>query len=80
MYTANIRDAVRAFQTSAGLPTTGTVDAQTWDTLYEQYATIEREVFSQEVLFPNTTSYENTTRMEQFPGETIQPGTIDGGT
>ena len=80
VYTANIRDAVRAFQASAGLPTTGTVDAQTWDTLYEQYATIEREVFRQEVLFPNTTSYENTTRMEQFPGETIQPGTIDGGT
>lgn len=80
VYTANTRDAVRAFQVSAGLSSTGTVDAQTWDTLYEQYATIEREVFQREVLFPDTDTYENTTRMEQFPGETIQPGATDGGT
>lgn len=79
IFTANTRDAVRAFQSSAGLPSTGTVDAQTWDTLYEQYATIEREVFQREVLFPQTQTYTETTRMEQFPGNLVQPGSSDGG-
>ena len=74
------RDAVRGFQQSAGLPVTGAVDAQTWDTIYDQFATVEQVVFEREVLFPNTETYADTTRMQQFPGQTLQPGSSDGGT
>lgn len=73
------RDAVRAFQQSAGLPVTGAVDTQTWDTIYEQFATVERVVFQREVLFPETETFDDTSRFQQFPGENLQLGSTDGG-
>lgn len=73
------RDAVLAFQCSASLPETGAVDAQTWDTIYDQYATVERVVFQREPNFPQTTNYEESTTFQQYPGQPLQPGTTDGG-
>lgn len=74
------RDAVRAFQQYAQLPITGAVNAQTWDDIYEQFSSVESEVFDQEVLFPETEDFSDTSRMEQFPGQTLTPGDTDGGT
>lgn len=74
------RDAVRSFQQYIGLPVTGAVDAQTWDAIYEQFSSVESEVFDQTVLFPETEDFSDTSRMEQFPGQTLVPGNTDGGT
>ena len=51
-------DAVRAFQRFEGLPVTGAVNAQTWDTLYEQVTTVEEAVST-------------NGNLEQFPGQTL---------
>lgn len=48
----NTRDAVYAFQSFAGLPITGTVDDDTWDAIYDQFAAIEGNVLQSAVLFP----------------------------
>ena len=80
IYDSATRDAVRAFQQYDGLPITGSVDARTWDALYEQFASIEGEVFGQTVLFPETEDFSDTSRLEQFPGQTLVPGSNDGGT
>lgn len=74
------QDAVRAFQQYAGLPVTGTVNAQTWDAVYEQFSSIEGEVFDQAVLFPETENFSDTSQLEQFPGQNLVPGSSDGGT
>ena len=66
------RDSVRAFQQSAELPVTGAVNAQTWDTLYDQYATIQRIVF-------NNPSPPEADAEPQYPGQPIGPGALDGG-
>lgn len=78
-YDAATENAVRAFQQNYGIPTTGTVNAATWDALYETYSAIETTVFRAEVLFPDRVDYENTTRMQQFPGTDLTPGDSDGG-
>ena len=44
--------AVSAFQGYAGLPQTGTVDRETWNAIYSQYAGIESTVFGDRDLFP----------------------------
>ncbi len=74
------RDAVRAFQQYAGLPITGAVEAQTWDAIYEQFSAVESEVFDQSVLFPKNADFAETSRMEQFPGQSLSSGSADGGT
>lgn len=79
-FDAATRDAVRAFQQHAQLPVTGAVDARTWDAIYEQFSSVESEVFDQQVLFPETEDFSDTSRMEQFPGQTLTPGNTDGGT
>lgn len=71
------RDAVRAFQRYDGLPITGAVDAQTWDAIYEQFASVESEIFGQEILFPISEDFADTSRMQQYPGQTLEPGTAD---
>ena len=43
-YSENTEEAVRAFQSYAGLPATGTIDDATWNALYAQYAGIRQEV------------------------------------
>lgn len=78
-YDIPTRDAVRAFQQFYGLPETGAVDAQVWDVINRQYQTVEQKIFQQEVLFPDTQSYETSTRMEQDPGREIPPGSSDPG-
>ncbi len=79
IYDNATRDAVRAYQQYAGLPVTGTVDARTWDSIYEQFSSIEGEVFDQSVLFPETEDFSDTSRLEQFPGQNLVPGSSDGG-
>ena len=79
IYDIATRDAVRSFQQHNELPRTGAVDARTWDTLYEKFSKIEATVFDQAVLFPETTDYAETSRLEQNPGQTLQPGDADGG-
>lgn len=71
------RDAVRAFQQLYGLPVTGAVDAAVWDAIYAQFSQIEQTVFDQQVLFPETETFEETTRLQQNPGQRLQPGSVD---
>lgn len=84
--------AVAAFEASASLPVTGTVDEATWNAIYRQYRAIEGDVFENEELFPysrdaeNETNgemeaprYETTTRFVQFPGTTLVEGMQDEG-
>ena len=57
-YTENTAEAVRAFQSYAGLPATGSIDDDTWNALYAQYSGIQREVLTDGALFPITDSPE----------------------
>ena len=79
MFDTATRDAIRAFQRENGLPITGAVDAQTWDTLYERLSAVENNVFNLDVLFPDKAGTSDTTRMLQFPGQNLSPGMQDGG-
>ena len=74
-FDTSTRNAVRAFQVTQNITPTGAVDAQTWDALYNVFAGIESTVFDLEVLFPDQPS----TRMEQYPGQPLIPGSTDGG-
>ena len=71
------RDAVRAFQQYAGFPVTGAVDAAVWDAIYAQFSSVEQAVFDQEVLFPESETFEDTARFSQNPGQILQPGSTD---
>ena len=53
-YSENTEEAVRAFQSYAGLPATGSIDDATWNALYAQYSAIRSEVLSSGELFPIT--------------------------
>ena len=53
-YSENTEEAVRAFQSYAGLPVTGSIDDATWNALYAQYSAIRSEVLSSGELFPIT--------------------------
>jgi peptidoglycan hydrolase-like protein with peptidoglycan-binding domain len=79
IYDTDTRDAVRSFQQRSGLPVTGAVDARTWDAIYEQFAQTESAVFDQAVLFPETETFSETSRLEQNPGQSLQSGSTDGG-
>ena len=78
-YDTATRDAVRAFQLYAGLPVTGTVNAQTWDAIYEQFASVEANVFNRQVLFPETETFQDTSSLQQFPGQNLTAGSTDIG-
>lgn len=85
------RSAVISAQRFLGLPETGTVGAQTWDAIYDQFSGIEttslrnRETFPQGDLTvsaftpssPNRNRYSKTTTMTQFPGVTLTMGQQD---
>ena len=71
------RDAVRAFQQYAGYPVTGAVDAAVWDAIYEMFSQVENTVFNREVLFPETETFADTTRLQQNPGQSLQQGASD---
>ena len=55
--------AVTAFQEYEGLPATGTVDRETWDSIYAQFRGISVTVFGSDELFP----------FSSFPGEAVTP-------
>ena len=80
-------EAVRAAQRWLGLPVTGTVNATTWDEIYDQYSGIENTTFRSGETFPMPTSpnssnlnrgrYARTSTMTQYPGEPLQNGSRD---
>ncbi len=77
--------AVSAAQGYFGLPQTGTVDAATWDEIYDQYAGIENRTLRSGETFPpaNLTNsparqhYARSTTMTQFPGRDLRTGSQD---
>lgn len=83
----NTRNAVLAAQRRFGLPETGTVDAQTWDEIYDQFAGIENATLRDPQDFPYTQAvinqtqprnrYSRTTTMSQFPGNDLRTGDQD---
>ena len=87
IYGSATRAAVLAAQRRFGLPETGTVGAQTWDEIYDQYAGIENTNLRSTETFPNMQStsqrtnnrngYSRTTTMTQFPGRNLSAGSQD---
>lgn len=81
IYGQATRAAVLAAQRRFGLPETGTVGAQTWSAIYDQYSGIETISLRPEENFPNTNgnrnSYARTTTMTQFPGRNLSSGSRD---
>ena len=79
------RAAVLAAQRRFELPETGTVGAQTWDEIYDQYAGIETTVLRSGEDFPGRnalngqqrTNYSRTTIIGQFPGRDLSVGSQD---
>ena len=80
--------AVRAAQGWFGLPITGTVGAETWDEIYDQFSGIENISLRDLEAFPvqnspsggnnaNRNRYSRTTTMTQYPGNTLQTGSRD---
>ena len=80
-------EAVRAAQRWLGLPVTGTVNAVTWDEIYDQYSGIENTTLRNGETFPTQTGtnsgtinrnrYARSSTMTQYPGETLQNGSRD---
>lgn len=70
--------AVRSFQRYAGLPVTGSVGKATWDTIFEQFNSVDLTVFEDGALFPGGDLAE-TSRLTQFPGAALSLGSTDGG-
>ena len=81
------RNAVIAAQRRFGLPQTGTVDAQTWDEIYDQFSGIETASLRDPQNFPYTQAvinqtpprnrYSRTTTTTQFPGNDLRTGDQD---
>ena len=85
------RNAVIAAQRYFGLPQTGSVNAATWDEIYDQFSGIETrslrngetfpdnavaaQTFAQQS--PNRTRYARTTTLTQFPGRDLMRGQQD---
>lgn len=83
IYGPATRAAVLAAQRRFGLPETGTVGAQTWDQIYDQYSGIENTTLRSGETFPNSgsnggrTNYARTTTQTQFPGRDLSVGSQD---
>ena len=83
------REAVIAAQRWFGLPQTGSVDAATWDEIYDQFSGIETTSLRDPELFPaaqavpafasnsNRTRFNRTTTMTQFHGAELRAGQQD---
>ena len=86
------RDAVLAAQRWFGLPQTGSVDAATWDEIYDQFAGIENTSLRNGETFPaipvsaapafasnggSRTRYPKTSMLTQFPGKNLSSGQQD---
>ena len=81
IYGSATRAAVLAVQRRFGLPETGTVGAQTWDAIYNQYSGIENNTFRNAERFPGsnlqTQRNGSTTTLTQFPGRDLTIGSRD---
>lgn len=87
IYGSATRAAVLAAQRRFRLPETGTVGAQTWDAIYNQYAGIETATFRNEESFPRGITAQQrangrnqqttTTTLTQYPGRTLSAGSND---
>ena len=86
IYGQQTKNAVLAAQRRFQLPETGTVGAQTWDEIYDQYSGIENTVFRNGESFPaslqnnrnnSRTNYARTSTMTQFPGRNLSIGAQD---
>ena len=82
IYGTETRNAVLAAQRRFRLPETGTVGAQTWDAIYEQYAGIENTTLRSGETFPGNQgngriNYAQTSTLTQFPGRDLSVGTQD---
>lgn len=88
IYGPATRSAVLAAQRRFRLPETGTVGAQTWDEIYDQYVGIENTTLRSRETFPgnpatgnprsgNNTNYNRTTTLTQFPGRDLSIGLQD---
>lgn len=81
------RSAVIAAQRWFGLPQTGSVDAATWDEIYDQFSGIENTSLRNRENFPLTSTatsqtpprnrYSATSTMTQFPGRDLRVGNQD---
>lgn len=83
IYGTATRAAVLAAQRRFRLPETGSVGAQTWDEIYDQYAGIENTTLRSGETFPGESAerlrmnYAQTTTMQQFPGRDLSIGSQD---
>ena len=66
-YGRDTRDAVYAFQRFAGLPITGTVDDDTWNAIYDQYASIDEGPLQSAGFFPEEKPIAPTTPANARP-------------
>ncbi len=86
IYGQNTRAAVLAAQRRFGLPETGTVGAQTWDAIYDQYSGIENSNLRSTERFPasqtqsgrnSRNNYSRSSLHTQFPGRDLSTGSRD---
>ena len=83
IYGPATRAAVLAAQRRFQLPETGTVGAQTWDAIYDQYSGIENTTLRNNETYPGSTNgnqrtnYARTTTQTQFPGRDLSMGSQD---
>ncbi len=73
VYDANTEEAVRQFQREYGLPITGHIDIETWETIVEVYLSVE-EYYRQNssvMLFPNS-NYSMSEGSEGYPVYILQ--------
>jgi len=82
VYGADTEAAVRAFQRAAGLTADGVAGEETWIMVYRVFASLENDFLRNELRFPLTgqedgSSYGQTTRMQQYPGQEMTLGRSD---
>ncbi len=83
IYGSATENAVLAAQRWFGLPETGTVDAATWDEIYDQFSGIENATWRSGETFPDNPGsgqrnrYSRTSTMTQYPGQALQTGSRD---
>lgn len=90
IYGQQTRAAVLAAQRRFGLPETGSVGAQTWNAIYDQYSGIENTNLRSTESFPSANpprpnnsrngqrvNYSRTSTLTQFPGRNLSSGSQD---
>ncbi len=84
IFGSRTRAAVLAAQRRFQLPETGSIDAQTWNAIYDQFSGIETTAFRNGENFPSQPSngsrrsnYSRTSTMTQFPGRDLSSGSRD---